>query len=60
MTAPHITTQERKDAYTRAGLWRFGMTFEQAQGARLVRWALDKSALARRQRYALPTQGVLL
>lgn len=60
MTAPHITTQERKDAYARAGLWRIGMSFEQAQAAKLVRWALEKSALAARRRQAYPTQPRLI
>lgn len=59
-TAPHISTQELKDAYTRAHLWRIGMSFAQAQGAPLVRWALQKSALAARRRHALPLQGRLI
>lgn len=59
-TDPHINTQELKDAYARAGLWRIGMSFDQAQAARLVRWALEKSALARRQRLALPQQPRLI
>lgn len=60
MTAPHITTQERKDAYTRAGLWRMGMSFAAAQAAPLVLWSLEKSALAARRRHALPLQADLL
>ena len=57
---PHITTDELRDAYTRAGLWRIGMRFTTAQAAPLVRWALEKSALARRRRYALPVQPRLI
>jgi hypothetical protein len=60
MTAPHISTQELKDAYTRAHLFRIGMTFDQACAIRTVRWALEKSALARRRRYALPEQPRLI
>lgn len=60
MNAPHITTQELKDAYTRAGLWRIGMTFARATEIRTVRWALEKSAMARRRRYALPEQPRLI
>jgi hypothetical protein len=60
MSDPHITTQERKDAYTRAKLWRIGMSFHQAQAAPLVRWALEKSALARRKRHAIPAQPSLI
>ena len=60
MTAPHITTDELRDAYTRADLWRIGMSFERAIAIRAVRWALEKSALARRQRCAIPAQTILI
>jgi hypothetical protein len=56
----HITTDELRDAYTRAGLWNIGMSFEQAAAIRMVRWALEKSALARRQRQAAHRQGALI
>ena len=57
---PHISTDELRDAWTRAGLWRIGMTFATAQAAPMIRWALEKSALARRRRYALPVQSRLI
>jgi hypothetical protein len=60
MSAPHITTDELRDAYTRAGMWRIGMGFERAIAIRTVRWALEKSALARRQRCAIPAQPSLI
>jgi hypothetical protein len=56
----HITTDELRDAYTRAGLWRSGMCFSTALQSSLIRWSLEKSALARRRRYALPTQPRLI
>ena len=57
---PHISTDELRDAYTRAGLWRFGIDFATAQAAPMIRWAMEKSALARRRRYALPVQPRLI
>lgn len=57
---PHISTDEIRDAYTRAGLWRIGMPFAAAQATPMIRWALEKSALARRRRFALPVQPRLL
>lgn len=57
---PHISTDEIRDAYVRAGLWRIGMPFAAAQSIKMVRWALEKSALARRRRFALPVQPRLL
>lgn len=59
-TKPHITTDELRDAYTRAGLWNIGMSFERAAAIRMVRWALEKSALARRQRLGMPQQPRLI
>ena len=44
-----VTTAEYKAAYRRAGLWRIGMTFDAAMAAPLVRWAMEKSALAERR-----------
>lgn len=49
MHSEHITTADLRLAYRRAGLWRIGMSFEQACAAPLVRWALEKSALAGRR-----------
>ena len=60
MTKPHITTDELLAAYRRAGLWRIGMCFATAQAAPMIRWALEKSALARRRRYSLPAQPRLI
>ena len=59
-TAPHISTQELKDAWTRAALWRFGISFATAQESKLIRWSLEKSALAARRRHALPVQPRLI
>jgi hypothetical protein len=54
------TTAELLDAFERAGLWRIGMTFAEAQAAPLIRWALEKSALARRRTQQLPAQPRLI
>jgi hypothetical protein len=56
----HVSTDELRDAYTRAGMWCIGMSFERAIAIRTVRWALEKSVLARRQRCAIPQQGALI
>jgi hypothetical protein len=56
----HVSTDELRDAYTRAGLWRIGMSFERAIANRLIRLCLDKSALGKRQRCAIPQQGALI
>jgi hypothetical protein len=60
MSSPYISTQELKDAYIRAHMFRIGMSFERACSIRTVKWALEKSALARRQRLALPEQPRLI
>ena len=53
------TTAELKSAYRRSGLWRVGVSFEQAQAMRLVLWTMEKSALAARRRDRLPVQPAL-
>jgi hypothetical protein len=45
-----ISTMELRLAYRRVGLWRIGMSFAAAMAAPLVRWGLEKSALAGRRR----------
>jgi hypothetical protein len=56
----HINTDELRQAWRRAGLWRIGMSFEQAQSAPLVRWALRRSALAHRHTHHHPAQPRLI
>jgi hypothetical protein len=51
-----VTTAELRLAYRRAGLFRFGYSFEQACAAGLVRWAMEKSALAVRRSGNHPAQ----
>ena len=60
MNAEPVTGDELKAAYKRAGLWRIGMSFERACAIATVRWALEKSALARRHRDRLPAQPRLI
>ena len=60
MSNPYVSTPELKDAYTRAHLFRIGLTFKRACEISTVRWALEKSALARRHRLALPEQPRLI
>jgi hypothetical protein len=50
------TTAELQAAYQRAGLWRIGLAYTDAIGISMVRVCLEKSALARRQRFQLPAQ----
>lgn len=53
------TTVELKAAWQRAGLWRAGVKYSEAMARPLVRWALEKSALARRRSHKLPAQPAL-
>lgn len=53
------TTAELKAAWKRAGLWRAGVSFDQARAMRLVLWTMGKSALAARRRDRLPVQPAL-
>lgn len=57
MTTTPPTTAELRAAFERARVLHFyGWTFERAQAAPLVLWALKKSALAARQTNQLPAQ----
>ena len=63
MTAPAITvsTAELRAAFGRARLLRFhGWTFERALAVPVVRWALERSALARRHTDHTPAQPRLI
>lgn len=51
-----VTTMELRLAYRLAGLWRVGFSFESACAAPLVRWAMEKSALATRRAGNQPAQ----
>lgn len=52
-----VTTDELRAAFNRCTGLRFaGWTFERAQAAPLVLWALQKSALAARRSHHLPAQ----
>lgn len=53
------TTAELKAAWKRAGLWRMGVSFDQALAMKPVRWAMQNSALAARRRDRLPAQPAL-
>lgn len=60
MTTP-ITTAELRAAFDRARVLRLsGWTFQRAIDTPLLRWSLEKSALAARRRHALPTQPRLI
>jgi hypothetical protein len=55
------TTTELRAAFGRAKLLHLrGWTFERALAAPLVAWALEKSALAARQKHHLPAQPRLI
>jgi hypothetical protein len=55
------TTDELRAAFERAGVLRFrGWSFERALKVPYVAWALEKSALAHRQRHHLPAQPRLI
>ncbi len=59
-TAP-ITTDELRAAFGRARLLRFhGWTFERALAVPVLRWALERSAMARRQSENHPAQPRLI
>lgn len=62
MTVPTtpVTTDELRESYTRAGLWRIGMTFERACASYPIRWSMEKSALARRHHDRRPVQERLI
>lgn len=61
MTREHISTDELRAAFNRLKALRFfGWTFERAQAWAPLRITLEKSALARRRRYALPVQPRLI
>lgn len=52
-TKPHISTDELRDAYTRAGIfYKVGLSFERAIGIRMIRTCLENSALGARRRRA--------
>lgn len=53
------TTDELKAAWQRANLWRLGVSFSEAMARPLVRWAMEKSALATRRSNKLPAQPAL-
>lgn len=58
--AHEVTTAELRAAFNRArALHLIGWTFKQAQEVPLVRWALEKSAIAHRQPHQ-PIQPRLL
>lgn len=58
---PPPTTDELRAAFNRVPLLHLdGWTFERAMAAKLVRWALEKSALARRRSHQLPAQPRLI
>ena len=60
-TTPHITTDELRAAFGRARLLRFhGWTFERALAVPVLRWALERSAMARRQSENHPAQPRLI
>ena len=57
----NIITAELSAAFARARLLRFhGWTFERAVAVPVLRWALEKSALAARRTHALPVQSRLI
>lgn len=59
--ATPVTTVELRAAFERARvLHLYGWTFERAQAAPLVLWALQKSALAARRTHHLPAQPRLI
>lgn len=60
-TQPPITTDELRAAFGRARLLRFhGWTFERALAVPVLRWALERSAMARRQSENHPAQPRLI
>lgn len=55
------TTDELRAAFQRARLLHFyGWTFERAIAVPTLAWALEKSALAARQKNSLPAQARLI
>lgn len=55
------TTDELRAAFNRVPLLHLaGWNFNKAMNVPTVRWALEKSALARRQREQLPVQARLI
>lgn len=60
MSEPTTATDaELRCAFRRSGLWRLGWEYSRAIAAPLVRWALERSAIAHR-RPAAPTQPRLI
>ncbi len=60
-STPPITTDELRAAFSRARLLRFhGWTFERALAVPVLRWALERSAIARRQSENHPAQPRLI
>lgn len=56
-----VTTAELRAAFSRARLLRFhGYTFERAMAVPVLRWALSRSAIARRQTDQTPAQPRLI
>lgn len=53
------TLDEMRAAYRRAGIWRLGWSFVDALAVPMLRWAMEKSALAARRRDRLPVQPAL-
>lgn len=55
------TTAELRAAFARARLLRFnGWTFERAMAVPVLRWALERSAIARRKTNNTPAQPRLI
>lgn len=58
---PPVTTDELRAAFGRARLLRFhGWTFERALAVPVLRWALERSAMARRLSENHPAQPRLI
>lgn len=58
-TAYEPTTQELKDIWKRAGLWRDGHTFERDIQVPVIRKTLTNAVIAQHKRNQLPEQGSL-
>ena len=57
----HVTTAELRAAFGRARLLRFnGWTFDRAMAVPVLCWALERSAIARRQSENHPAQPRLI
>lgn len=61
MKPEQVTTDELRQAFNRVPLMHLrGWTFEKAVAVDLIRWSLEKSALAHRQTHHLPAQPRLI